>query len=86
MYSNSSTDYNLRILEEQIQITRNGIWGHIPVSLPYVHYTIMKMKILLSIMAISSYLNLYFSGDWLSIVASLMATVAFVLTFIGDQK
>lgn len=57
-----------------------------PVPIPYAYHHIMKMKILLGILAISSYINLYRSGDWLSILAAGIITVALVLEIVKGRK
>ena len=60
--------------------------GNIPLPLPYAYHHIMKIKFLLGILTISSYINLYRSGDWLSILAAVVITVALVLEIVKGKK
>lgn len=60
--------------------------GSIPLPLPYAYHHIMKMKVLLGILTISSYVNLYRNGDWLSILAAGIITVALVLEIVNRRK
>ena len=57
-----------------------------PLPLPYAYHHIMKMKVLLGILTISSYVNLYRNGDWLSILAAGIITVALVLEVVKGRK
>lgn len=57
-----------------------------PLPLPYAYHHIMKMKVLLGILTISSYVNLYRNGDWLSILAAGIITVALVLEIVNRRK
>lgn len=58
----------------------------LPLPLPYAYHHIMKMKVLLGILTISSYVNLYRNGDWLSILAAGIITVALVLEIVNRRK
>lgn len=60
--------------------------GSMPLPLPYAYHHIMKMKVLLGILTISSYVNLYRNGDWLSILAAGIITVALVLEVVKGEK
>lgn len=60
--------------------------GSMPLPLPYAYHHIMKMKVLLGILTISSYVNLYRNGDWLSILAAGIITVALVLEIVNRRK
>ena len=60
--------------------------GSMPLPLPYAYHHIMKNKVWLAILAISSYINLYRSGDWLSILAAVVITVALVLEIVNRRK
>ena len=60
--------------------------GSMPRPLPYAYHHIMKMKVLLGILTISSYVNLYRNGDWLSILAAGIITVALVLEIVNRRK
>lgn len=60
--------------------------GSMPLPLPYAYHHIMKMKVLLGILTISSYINLYRSGDWLSILAAGIITVALILEIAKGGK
>lgn len=60
--------------------------GNIPLPLPYAYHHIMKNTVWLAILAISSYINLYRSGDWLSILAAVVITVALVLEIVKGKK
>ncbi len=60
--------------------------GSMPLPLPYAYHHIMKMKVLLGILTISSYVNLYRNGDWLSILAAGIITVALVLEIVNGRK
>ena len=60
--------------------------GNIPLPLPYAYHHIMKMKVLLGILTISSYVNLYRNGDWLSILAAGIITVALILEIVNGRK
>lgn len=60
--------------------------GSMPLPLPYAYHHIMKMKVLLGILTISSYVNLYRNGDWLSILAAVVITVALVLEIVKGKK
>lgn len=60
--------------------------GSLPLPLPYAYHHIMKMKVLLGILTISSYVNLYRNGDWLSILAAGIITVALVLEIVNGRK
>lgn len=60
--------------------------GSMPLPLPYAYHHIMKMKVLLGILTISSYVNLYRNGDWLSILAAGIITVALVLEVVKGRK
>lgn len=60
--------------------------GSMPLPLPYAYHHIMKMKVLLGILTISSYVNLYKNGDWLSILAAGIITVALVLEIVNRRK
>lgn len=60
--------------------------GSMPLPLPYAYHHIMKMKVLLGILTISSYVNLYRNGDWLSILAAGIITVALVLKIMKGKK
>ena len=57
-----------------------------PLPLPYAYHHIMKMKVLLGILTISSYVNLYRNGDWLSILAAGIITVALILEIVNGRK
>ena len=60
--------------------------GSMPLPLPYAYHHIMKMKVLLGILTLSSYVNLYRNGDWLSILAAGIITVALVLEIVNRRK
>lgn len=60
--------------------------GSMPLPLPYAYHHIMKMKVLLGILTISSYVNLYRNGDWLSILAAGVITVALILEIAKGGK
>lgn len=60
--------------------------GSMPLPLPYAYHHIMKMRVLLGILTISSYVNLYRNGDWLSILAAGIITVALVLEIVNRRK
>ncbi len=60
--------------------------GSMPLPLPYAYHHIMKMKVLLGILTISSYVNLSRNGDWLSILAAGIITVALVLEIVNGRK
>ena len=60
--------------------------GSMPLPLPYAYHHIMKMKVLLGILTISSYVNLYRNGDWLSILAAGIITVALILEIVNGRK
>lgn len=60
--------------------------GSMPLPLPYAYHHIMKMKVLLGILTISSYVNLYRNRDWLSILAAGIITVALVLEIVNRRK
>lgn len=60
--------------------------GSMPLPLPYAYHHIMKMKVLLGILTISSYVNLYRNGDLLSILAAGIITVALVLEIVNRRK
>ena len=60
--------------------------GSMPLPLPYAYHHIMKMKVLLGILTISSYANLYRNGDWLSILAAGIITIALVLEVVKGRK
>ena len=60
--------------------------GSMPLPLPYAYHHIMKMKVLLGILTISSYVNLYRNGDWLSILAAGIITIALVLEVVKGRK
>lgn len=60
--------------------------GSMPLPLPYAYHHIMKMKVLLGILTISSYVNLYRNGDWLSILAAGIITVALILEIMNGRK
>ena len=60
--------------------------GSMPLPLPYAYHHIMNMKDLLGILTISSYVNLYRNGDWLSILAAVVITVALVLEIVKGKK
>lgn len=60
--------------------------GSMPLPLPYAYHHIMKMKVLLGILTISSYVNFYRNGDWLSILAAGIITVALVLEIVNRRK
>lgn len=63
--------------------------GSMPLPLPYAYHHIMRMKVLLGILTISSYVNLYNlyrNGDWLSILAAGIITVALVLEIVNGRK
>ena len=60
--------------------------GSMPLPLPYAYHHIMNMKVLLGILTISSYVNLYRNGDWLSILAAGIITVALILEIVNGRK
>ena len=60
--------------------------GSMPLPLPYAYHHIMKMKVLLGILTISSHVKLYRNGDWLSILAAGIITVALVLEIVNRRK
>ena len=62
------------------------MWVTSPLPLPYAYHHIMKIKFLLGILTISSYINLYRSGDGLSILAAGIITVALILEIAKGGK